>query len=120
MEEKNQIKGKPKEESELNKKLDFSFMAITRENASKWIPFILYLSFIAVFYIGIRYYGENTEVKIKNLQENLQEYRAEYLTIKSEMMYKTKQSEVVKMVDSLGLRELTHPPAKLKIEKIAE
>lgn len=119
MADKNTIKTKtePRREGKIKKALDFSFLSITRENASKWIPFILYLSLIAVFYIGIRYYGEKTELQIKNLQENLQEYRAEYLTIKSEMMFKTKQSHVAKMVDSLGLQELTEPPEKLKVKE---
>ncbi len=120
MEKANKIKSGSKEGSRVKQKLDFSFLSITRENASRWIPFILYLSFIAVIYIGIRYYGESTELKVKNLEKNLEEYRAEYLTIKSEMMYKTKQSHVAKMVDSLDLQELTKPPKKLKIKTKAQ
>jgi len=116
MQKQNKIKGEPRQESRLKRTLDFSFLSINRRNASRWIPFILYLSLLAVVYIGIRYYGEKTELQIKSLQENMQEYRAEYLTLKAEMMYKTKQSQVVKMVDSLGLEALTEPPAKIKLK----
>lgn len=32
-------------------------------------------------------------------------------------MYKSKQSEVAKMVEESGLKELTNPPYKIEIEK---
>ena len=36
--------------------LDGSFMA--KENVVEWVPFLLFLSLIGIFYISIRYYSE--------------------------------------------------------------
>jgi hypothetical protein len=56
--------------------------------------------------------GRTTEKHIKEL-----EY--EYKTIKSEVIFRSKASELVKAVAPLGLRELTMPPVMLEdsIEK---
>lgn len=84
--------------------------------AHKLIPFMVYLAMWGVIYIGNRHYAQQVELEINDIQEQLQTYRAEYLTMKSELMFKTKQSEVAKMVDSLGLQQLTNPPEKLRVE----
>jgi hypothetical protein len=78
------------------------------------IGFFLFLSFLAVVYI---YNGHLAEKKIKDINRSARELRElqyEYKTIKSELMFKTKQSEVVKAVEPLGLKELVVPPMKLK------
>ena len=111
----NKIKSESKSKKSGKKRLNMDL--VNRRNAYKWLPFILYLSLWAVIYIANRHYAEKTELKINDLQKNLKEYRAEYLTIKSELMFKTKQSEVAKMVDSIGLHQLRQPPEKLKVEK---
>ena len=114
MEQENQLKNKKSQKKQKQWRKP-RFDVVNRKTAYKWVPFVLYLSLWAVIYIANRHYAEKTELRINDLQENLKEYRAEYLTIKSELMFKTKQSEVAKMVDSLGLHQLTEPPKKLKI-----
>ena len=47
-----------------------------------------------------------TEKKIKEL-----EY--EYKTIKSDVIFRSKASELIKVVEPLGLKELTEPPVLL-------
>jgi hypothetical protein len=44
----------------------------------------------------------------------LKEIQYEYKTLRSELMYQSKQSEIVKVVEPLGLKELVQPPLKLK------
>ena len=39
------------------------------------------------------------------------------MTAKSELMYKSKQSEVAKMVEEMGLKELTAPPYKIVVKQ---
>lgn len=88
----------------------------SRVLAHKLIPFLVYLAIWGVIYIGNRHYAQQVELKINDLQEELQTYRARYLTMKAELMFKTKQSEVAKMVDTLNLHELTAPPEKLRVK----
>ena len=76
--------------------------------------FFLFLSLLAVLYI---YNGHLAEKRIKNINRSareLKELQYEFKTIKSELMFETKQSEVVKAVEPLGLKELMVPPFKLK------
>jgi hypothetical protein len=76
--------------------------------------FFLFLSLLAVLYI---YNGHLAEKRIKSINRTareLKELQYEFKTIKSELMFKTKQSEVVKAVEPLGLKELMIPPLKLK------
>lgn len=88
---------------------------LTRARANTLIPFMLYLALWGVLYIGNRHYAEQVELQVSELQQDLQTYRSEYLTMKADLMQKTKQSEVARMVDSLGLNELTTPPEKLRV-----
>lgn len=90
----------------------------SRSMVHKLIPFMIYLAVWGVIYIGNRHYAEQLELQINDLQEDLQTYRAEYLTMKSELMFRTKQSQVAKMVDTIGLQELTTPPEKIRLEKV--
>lgn len=112
----NEVKSKGKQKRQKPRFRLFS-MKISRAQANQLIPFILFLSFFAVLYISNRHYAEKTELEVKKLKKELKEYRAEYLTIKSELMYKSKQSQVAKMVDTLNLQELTNPPEKLVIDE---
>lgn len=113
----NEVKKNKKQSKRQKPKTGLFAFNLSRSQAYQMIPFILFLSFCAVIYISNRHYAEKTELKVKELKKELKEYRAEYLTIKSELMYKSKQSEVAKMVDTLNLQELTEPPEKLVIEE---
>lgn len=113
----NEIKRSKKQSKAQKPRFRLFSLNLSRSQAYQMIPFILFLSLCAVLYISNRHYAEKTELKVKELKKELKEYRAEYLTIKSELMYKSKQSEVAKMVDTLGLQELTEPPEKLVIDE---
>ena len=83
----------------------------------KYLPHLLFLTVIGVFYIGNNHYGERTIRKIDKLEEEVEDLRADYTTLKADLMFKTKQSEVAQRVAELGLKETLIPPTKLEIEK---
>lgn len=116
----NEIKNRSKEDTrkpnKLKKALDFDFN-ITKENAPKWLPFILYVAFWAIIYIANRHAAQQTEIEITQSQKEIKELRAEFLTIKAELMDKTTQSEVAKRVQPFGLKELKEPTNKLEIDQ---
>jgi len=79
----------------------------------KNIPFFLFLSVLAVIYIYNGHYADKTVRNINKVNKELKELQYEYKNLKSEVMYRSKQSELAKAVEPLGLKELTVPPAVL-------
>ena len=99
----------------IRKLIDFDFL-ITRSNVNKIIPVILFLSFLMLVYIANKNYSEKSDLELNKLNNELKDLRAESLTIKADLMNKTKQSEVEKLVKPLGLNSLIKPPEKIVVE----
>lgn len=83
----------------------------------KWIvkniPFFLFLSLLAVLYI---YNGHTADKLMRNIsksEKNIKELEYEYKTIKADVIYRSKASELVKAVEPLGLKEPKQPPVVL-------
>ena len=89
---------------------------LTRQVMAKQLPFIIFLSFLAAIYIGNRYHAEKVIRDMTRLQTEVKDLRALSITTASELMFISKQSEVVKMVreNQLGLEESVMPPFKIK------
>lgn len=79
----------------------------------KNIPFFLFLSVLAVLYIYNGHYADKMARKIAASEKNIKEAEYEYKSIKSEVIFRSKASELVKAVEPLGLRELSKPPIVL-------
>lgn len=79
----------------------------------KNIPFFLFLSGLAVLYIYNGHYADKLVRKIAVSERNIKELEYEYKSIKSEVIFRSKASELVKAVEPLGLRELSRPPIQL-------
>jgi hypothetical protein len=71
---------------------------------------------MAIIYIGNRYHAEKVIRELTNLQFEVKDLRAESITTASELMFISKQSEVVKMIEEnqLDLKESVKPPIKIK------
>jgi len=78
------------------------------------IPFILFLAFLAVLYIYNGHYADKTIRNINLTAKEVKELRYEYIAVKSKVMYQSKQSELVKAAEPLGLKELVESPVVLK------
>jgi len=82
----------------------------------KQVPFFLFLALLAVIYI---YNGHNADKTIRNINRTAQEVKElqyEYKSVKSEVMFRSKESELAKAVEPLGLKELLVPPAILSVQ----
>ena len=80
----------------------------------KQVPFFLFLAALAVLYIYNGHYADNTIRNINRTAKEVKELQYEYKTIKSEVMFRSQQSELAKAVEPLGLKELTESPVVLK------
>lgn len=89
---------------------------LTRKSIVKQLPFVLFLTFLAALYIGNRYHAEKVVRDLTKLQQEVKDLRAESITNAAELMFISKQSEVVKMVKAanLDLEESVKPPIKIK------
>lgn len=85
----------------------------TRETVMNILPFIAFLSLLAILYISNTYYAEKTIRKINSLHTELKELKAESITARSDRMFKSKQSEVAKEAEKIGLKESIEPPVKI-------
>src|SRR6185295_8156355 len=86
----------------------------------KQIPFFLFLALLAVIYIYNGHYADKTIRNINRTAKEVKELQHEYKTVKSEVMFRSKQSELVKAVEPLGLKELPACPVVLKDTTVNE
>ena len=82
----------------------------------KYIPYILYVTFLGVIYIGTTHYSDRLNTTLIRLHKEVEDLRSDYTTLKSDYMYESKQSEVSKKVRSRGLIEDKNPPRKIVVE----
>jgi len=87
----------------------------------KWIvkniPFFLFLAMLAVLYIYNGHMADKLARKIAKSEKNIKELEYEYKSIKAEVIYRSKASELVKAVEPLGLREQKQAPVILNPEE---
>ena len=83
----------------------------------KYLPYVLYVAAILIFYIGNAHNSERTIRKIDKLKSEVNDLRADYTTLKADRMYKSKQSEVAKEVTGIELEESIQPPYKIVLKK---
>jgi Bacteriodetes cell division protein (FtsL-like) len=77
------------------------------------LPFFLFLSFLAVIYIYNGHYADRVVRDIGKTAKELQELQYEFKNLKSEVMFRSKQSELAKAVEPFGLKPLSSPPVVL-------
>lgn len=81
----------------------------------QYLPKILFVLFLSLFYIGNSHYAEKTTRAINKAQTEVEDLRADFITIKADMMFSAKQSEVARRVKVLGLKESLNPPFKIEV-----
>lgn len=83
----------------------------------QYVPKILFVMVLGLLYIGNTHHAEKTVRKINNIEAEVEDLRADYTTLKSDLMFSSKQSEVAKKVKDFGLKESLTPPNKVVVEK---
>jgi hypothetical protein len=96
----------------------FSGTFLTNESTLKHVPFLLFLALIAILYIANGYQADDKIREVNRITNELKELRSEYISTKSDLMFVSKQSEVAKSVESMGLKEPIAPPMKIETDSI--
>ncbi len=86
----------------------------------RYIPAILFITGLGVFYIGNIHYAEKNIRKFDQLRGEVNDMRFEYITLKANYMFLSKQSEVARKVEAFGLYESTVPPYKIIVKENEE
>ncbi len=82
-----------------------------------YLPKVLFVMALGLVYIGNTHYAEQTVRKIDVIQVEVEDLRADYTTLKADLMFSSKQSEVARRVKAFGLKESLTPPFKVVVEK---
>lgn len=93
--------------------LFFSSEAFTQESVIRNFPFIIFMVMIGMVYISNRHFSEKNVRDIEKTNRELKEMRSEYMSTQEELMYRSKQTEVAKRVEEIGLKESIVPPQKI-------
>ncbi|AOM77468.1 FtsL-like putative cell division protein [Pedobacter steynii] len=104
----------PEGEKAFFKKL-FTEGVVTKEAATDMLPFLLFLSVLCMLYIANSHMAVKNIRNIDKLNKEVKELSWEYKSLKADLMFKSKLTEVAKKVDTLGIKELTEPPKKIVI-----
>lgn len=81
----------------------------------KNINFFLFMSLMAVLYIANGHMADNRIRRINETGRKLKNLQYEYKTVKGDIMFKSRQSEMVKAAQPLGLQLDSVPPVRIKL-----
>ena len=79
----------------------------------KNIPFYLFAAMLAIIYIANGHYADKMVREINSTAKNLKEKEYEFKIVKRDVIFRSKESELAKAVEPLGLKELLVPPVRL-------
>lgn len=91
---------------------------LSKEATLKNLPFIFFLSFLAVCYIANGYYADDQVRKVNKLTNDIKELRTQYIVVKDSLVVKSKQTEVAKALaeQQTGIKESVVPPKKIIVK----
>lgn len=89
------------------------FGVFKRNEIAKAMPFVLFVTFLIICYIGNSYYAERVIRDIEKTKNELKERRAEYISTMSQLMTESKQSEIARELSAYELKENTSPTQKI-------
>ncbi|MES2378018.1 MAG: FtsL-like putative cell division protein [Bacteroidota bacterium] len=92
---------------------------ISTDEATRALPFVLFLGLLGMIYIGNRHLAEKNIRDIDKLTKEVHELTWEYKVTKADLAYKSTLSEVAKRVDTLGIKESLQPAQKITIKEDA-
>lgn len=113
---------KPKQKKEAGKFSKsmaniFSGNFLSKDNVVGLLPFVFFLTFLGIMYIANGYYAQGIVRDLQKTGNEVKELRSEYITIKSDLNYNSKQSQVAQATKEIGVQESTTPPTKIVVSK---
>jgi hypothetical protein len=93
---------------------------LSRDTTLKSLPFVFFLSFLAICYIAKGYYDDDQVRKLSRLTNEIKELRTQYIVVKDSLVIKSKQTEVAKAlaIQLSGIKESVVPPKKILVKTV--
>lgn len=89
---------------------------VDEQSSRNWL-FIIYVVFWVLMLIANNHVFEQKIINLKNLTEEVKEYRTEYVERRSELMLMKLESSVEKKMEPEGIFIPDIPPVKIKVKK---
>jgi len=105
-----------KKKKSLYDRLDISGY-VSFDTVVRNLSFILFIALLALAYIWNNHYAMKSIKTINLNDKQVKQLKWEYLTAKSELEGKSKQSEVARLVDADNIHELKTPPVKIYVDQ---
>ena len=109
------------QQEEQKKATTYNFNKMMSKFNYQWvtknIPFFLFLALIAIVYIFNGHHSDKLVREIADTETNIKELEYEYKSVKSEVIFRSKASELVNIVEPLGLKETKKPPVILYVDE---
>ena len=90
---------------------------VTAEEATRALPFVLYVALLGMIYIGNRHLAESNIRDIDKYTKQVKELSWGYKSSKADLAFKSTLSEVAKRADTLGIKESLQPPQKIEVKE---
>jgi hypothetical protein len=90
------------------------------EEATRALPFVLFLAFLGMLYIANRHLAERNIRDIDKINKEIKELTADYKASKADLAYKSTLSEVERKVDTLGIKVTLEPPQKITVKEVQD
>jgi hypothetical protein len=93
---------------------------LSKDTTLKNMPFVFFLSFLAICYIANGYYADDQVRKVNKLSNDIKELRTQYIVVKDSLVIKSKQTEVAKALalQQTGIKESVVPPKKIVVKTV--
>ena len=112
------VKKRSKKTASKKKSLVSSLMSgelLTRDNLINNLPFLFYVAFILICYIGYGYYVDKTSRSIAELEKQTRELKAEKNNEDAFYNQMSMFSRIADSTVSVGLVPAANPPKKIKV-----
>lgn len=80
----------------------------------RFMPQILFITLLSVIYIGNRHLAEKKIRNITQLETEVNDLQADFISLKAEFMLASKQSEVAQQAERIGLVAPKEAPTKVR------
>lgn len=99
----------------IEEKINFSFV-FEEGLPIKYAKQILFVVFLLIIYIANSHWAEKMIRSTDKIKAETSDLRTDYTTLKADYMFASKQSEVAKKVEIMGIKETTEPPIIIRVK----
>ncbi|MBK7964840.1 MAG: hypothetical protein IPK10_05850 [Bacteroidetes bacterium] len=96
------------------------FEYFDRKSVMVIMPYMFFLFFLGLIYIANSYYAEKSIRDIDKTGRDLKELRAEFITARNDLMYRSKLTEVAKAIEVKEVKEARVAPSKIIVKVQSE